>query len=327
MANTRLMAMLQTACGPRLWELLETDTITEVMVNPDGTVWVEEHGHGMYRTELKMPADKARSVISIVASSDDAIANDDNPSIAAVLPESGARFQGFLPPAVPAPMFVIRQRAKHVYPLESYVENGYMQRGHAYAIYDAVLRRENILIVGGTGSGKTTLANAILRVISQTGDRVLTIEDTPELQCTAENYISFFVEPDAGFTWQKAVQDALRSRPDRIVVGEVRDSAALDLLKAWNTGHNGGCATIHANSALRGLTKLESYIQEIVAVAPVKLIAEAVDLVVHITGTVDGREVREVARVLEHDGHDYVIDPVDAPRYFEERNPPSSSNG
>ncbi len=324
MASNRLMAMLETACGRGLWDLLQTDTITEVMVNPDGTVWVEEHGHGMYRTQVKMPADQVRSVISIVASSDDAIANDDNPSISAVLPESGARFQGFLPPAVPAPMFVIRQRAKHVYPLASYIENGYMQRGHAAAVYDAVLRRENILIVGGTGSGKTTLANAILQVISQTGDRVLTIEDTPELQCSADNHISFFIEPDVGFTWQKAVQDALRSRPDRIVVGEVRDSAALDLLKAWNTGHNGGCATIHANSALRGLTKLESYIQEVVAVAPVKLIAEAVDLVVFITGTVDGREVQEVASVVKHDGHDYVIDPVDGPQYLQTRKPPTS---
>ena len=321
MSEERLMNMLRSACGPELWALLEDPSITEVMCNPDGGVWVEQQGEGMYHAGVTMAPDDVESILRIVAKSVDEVVHRQNPTLAAVLPQSGARFQGFLPPASSAPMFIIRQKARHVYPLQSYIEQGYMHRGHALAVYDSVVARQNVLIVGGTGSGKTTFANAILAVISQTGDRVLTIEDTPELQCTAENYIAFFVEPHIGFTWQKAVQDALRSRPDRIVVGEVRDAAALDLLKAWNTGHNGGAATIHANSALRGLTRLESLIQEAVAVAPVKLIAEAVDLVVYIEGTATGREIKEVARVLDHDGNDYVVEHIGAAAYEEQRSP------
>lgn len=306
----RLMNMLEHSCGPELWQLLNDELITEVMANPDGRVWVEKFGVGMVDSGVRVRSAEVESIINIVASSADEVCNRQKPSLAAVLPESGARFQGFVPPVVPAPMFVIRQRATRVFSLQDYVDDGYMSYEQAKAIYEAVLARQNILIVGGTGSGKTTLANAILQVISGTEDRVLTIEDTPELQCTAPNHIAFYIDRDSGFTWQKAVKDSLRSRPDRIVVGEVRDASALDLLKAWNTGHNGGCATIHANSASRGLTRLESLIEEAIPRAPVQLIAEAVDLVVYIEGTATGREVKTVARVIHHDGEEYQIQEV-----------------
>ncbi len=264
----------------------------------------------MIDSGTRVHRNEVESIINIVASSIDEVCNKRHPSLAAVLPESGARFQGFVPPVVPAPMFVIRQRATRVFKLQDYVNDGFMTYEQAKAIYQGVIDRQNVLIVGGTGSGKTTLANAILQVISGTDDRVLTIEDTPELQCTAPNHIAFFIDRDSGFTWQKAVKDSLRSRPDRIVVGEVRDASALDLLKAWNTGHNGGCATIHANSALRGLTRLESLIEEAIPRAPVQLIAEAVDLVVYIEGTATGREVKTVARVLCHDSDEYQLQEV-----------------
>ena len=306
----RLMTMLETSCGPELWNLLQDDEITEVMANPDGKVWVEKFGVGMVDSGVRVHRNEVESIINIVASSVEEVCNKQHPSLAAVLPESGARFQGFVPPVVSAPMFVIRQRATRVFSLQDYVNDGFLTYERAQAIYQAVLDRQNILIVGGTGSGKTTLANAILQVISGTEDRVLTIEDTPELQCTAPNHIAFFIDRDSGFGWEKAVKDSLRSRPDRIVVGEVRDASALDLLKAWNTGHNGGCATIHANTALRGLTRLESLIEEAIPRAPVDLIAEAVDLVVFIEGTATGREVKTVARVLCHDGDEYQLQEV-----------------
>ncbi|WP_222615387.1 P-type conjugative transfer ATPase TrbB [Persicimonas caeni] len=304
------MNMLEHSCGPELWQLLNDELITEVMANPDGRVWVEKFSVGMVDSGVRVRSAEVESIINIVASSADEVCNRQKPSLAAVLPESGARFQGFVPPVVPAPMFVIRQRATRVFSLQDYVDDGYMSYEQAKAIYEAVVDRQNVLIVGGTGSGKTTLANAILQVISGTEDRVLTIEDTPELQCTAPNHIAFYIDRDSGFTWQKAVKDSLRSRPDRIVVGEVRDASALDLLKAWNTGHNGGCATIHANSALRGLTRLESLIEEAIPRAPVQLIAEAVNLVVYIEGTATGREVKTVARVMCHDGQEYQLQEV-----------------
>lgn len=305
--HTRLMQMLRTSCGPALWQLLQDDEITEIMANPDGRVWIEKFGVGMIYSGVVVNPDEVKSIISIVASSAETICNASSPSLATILPESGARFQAFIPPIVPAPMFVIRQRATRIFTLADYVNDGIITRARAQAIYTSVIERKNILIVGGTGSGKTTLANAILQVISTTGDRVLTIEDTPELQCSAPNYIAFYVDHASGFTWEKAVKDSLRSRPDRIVVGEVRDASALDLLKAWNTGHNGGCATIHANSALRGLTRLESLIEEAIPRAPVQLIAEAVDLVVFIRGTATGRCVETVARVSHHDGEEYQL--------------------
>lgn len=309
--NDRLLSMLRTSCGPDFWRLLDDEDVTEVMVNPDGRVWVERFGQGMVSTDVHMSSEDRRSIISIVADSEDQIANRRNPSLSAVLPHSGARFQGFLPPAVPAPALVIRSRAEAIFDLQDYVDDGIMAPGHANYIWHAIRNRENLLIAGGTGSGKTTLANAVLDAISDTDDRLLTIEDTPELQVSADNHIAFYIDRDAGFTWKKAIKDSLRTRPDRIVVGEVRDSSAHDLLKAWNTGHNGGCCTLHANSARRALTRLESLIKEALPVVPHNLIAEAIDLIIFIEGTATGRTVQTVAEVVGYDGADYTITQID----------------
>jgi type IV secretion system protein VirB11 len=308
--DQRLLDLLKTSCGPSFWKLLKDDDVTEVMANPDGRVWVERFGTGMGPAGHQMPETKRRQVINIVASSVDDVCNRHSPTLSAVLPDSGARFQGFVPPVVPAPSIIIRRRATAIFSLQDYIDDDIMAPGHAQFIYDAIRQRQNLLIAGGTGSGKTTLANAVLDAISDTDDRLLTIEDTPELQVSADNHIALYVEPDAGFTWQKAVKASLRTRPDRIVVGEVRDASAHDLLKAWNTGHNGGCCTLHANSAKKALTRMESLIEEAIPNAPVDLIAEAVDAIVFIEGTATGREVTAVERVVEHTGTGYVFEPV-----------------
>ncbi len=294
----RALSYLHAALGPDLLTYLDDDATTEIMVNPDGRVWLERAGQGLCPTDTRLEASTIQRIISFVASASDVVCNDEHPSLAAVLP-TGERFQGFVGSVVSGPSFVVRKRAKLVFSLQDYVNDGILTVERAQRIYDAVHARQNILIVGGTGTGKTTLANAILQVISHTGHRVVTIEDTPELQCDAPNHLSLFVREDVGFTWQKAVKDSLRVRPDRIVVGEVRDGSALDLLKAWNTGHNGGCATIHANSAYQGLRRLESLVGEVTHNIPHDLLAEAINLVVHIKRTPSGRRVDEVASVTQ----------------------------
>lgn len=309
--ESRIVAMLKNSFGDQIWELLTDPDINEIMANPDGVLWIDRFGEGLQRTEHWLPPEKIASIIRLVASANDEECDATNPSIGAVLPGLGARFQGLMPPVVPGPAFSLRQRATRVYSLQAYIDDGIISYEHAAFIYNAVLARQNILVVGGTGSGKTTLANAILDVISQTNHRIITIEDTPELQCAAPNHLPLYVRPETGFTWQAAVKASLRLRPDRIVVGEVRDGSALDLLKAWNTGHNGGCATIHANTAARGLTRLESLIQEVSLTTPKELIAEAVNVLVHITRTKDGRKIDEVLRVHGIDEQqNYLLSPA-----------------
>ena len=150
----------------------------------------------------------------------------------------------------------------------------------------------------GTGSGKTTLANALLAEPAFALDRVVIIEDTAELQCAAADRVELLtkrIEP--AVTMADLVRDTLRLRPDRIVIGEVRDGSALDLLKAWNTGHPGGLATIHANSAHEALSRLEDLIGEVTQRIPHRAIAAAINIVVFIERTREGRRVRSVSKV------------------------------
>ena len=171
-----------------------------------------------------------------------------------------------------------------------------LTEAHADELRAAAIERRNILISGGTGSGKTTLANALLAEPAFADDRVFLIEDTPELQCSAWDVVPVltrrFPKP---ITVVDLVRDALRMRPDRIIIGEMRDgSAALETLKAWNTGHPGGLSTIHANSAEEALTRLADLLSEVTARTPTRLIRHAVDLVVHIQRTAHGRSVEAI---------------------------------
>ena len=218
------------------------------------------------------------------------------PIISAELPGNGERFEALMPPVVQAPCFSIRKGAVAVFTLDDYVKAGTMTKAQAEALKYAVTSRQNILIVGGTSSGKTTLANALLSQVSKTGDRVLILEDTRELQCEAKDTVALRTH-GKNVTLADLVRSTLRLRPDRIIVGEVRGPEALDMLKAWNTGHPGGIATVHANSAKAGLSRIEQLILEGAQVVPRALIAEAINVIVFISGRGSKRRIETIARL------------------------------
>jgi P-type conjugative transfer ATPase TrbB len=233
--------------------------------------------------------------------------------VSAELPESGERFEGLLPPVVAAPTFAIRKPAVAVFLLDDYVSAGIMCAAEADRLRSGVAQRLNILVAGGTGTGKTTLTNALLAEVAKTTDRVVLIEDTRELQCRAPNLVAMRTK-DGVASLSDLVRSSLRLRPDRIPIGEVRGAEALDLLKAWGTGHPGGIGTIHAGSAIGALRRMEQLIQEAVVTVPRALIAETIDLVAVLSGRGSTRRLAELARVegLQPDG-DYRVIPATQP--------------
>ena len=297
-------------------ELLTDDLVVEIMLNADGAVWVEKVGAGMLRTGVRMAPADAERMLRLIASEMSVELTASSPSLSGKLPPPwGTRVQASIPPIVDAPTFALRKPARVVFSLGDYEANGILSAAHKSALVHAIHTSQNILIGGGTGSGKTTFANALLKAIAEdTEDRVLIIEDTPELQCEAPNKIQILIQPKT-HTWRDAVQAAMRYRPDRILVGEVRDGSALELLKAWNTGHPGGLATIHANDTRAMLDRLCQLIEEIVFPAPRALVAQTVHLCVHIRRDKShpaGRSISGIDRVLgvASDGT-WALEPVD----------------
>ena len=302
--------MLRTALGPAIARYLEDPSVVEVMLNPDGRLWIDRLSEGLGDTGEKLsPADGER-IVRLVAHHVGAEVHAGAPRVSAELPETGERFEGLLPPVVGAPTFAIRKPAVAVFTLEDYVRAGIMSAWHADALRQGVASRANVLVAGGTSTGKTTLTNALLAEVAKTEDRVVLIEDTRELQCAAPNLVALRTK-DGVASLSELVRSALRLRPDRIPIGEVRGAEALDLLKAWGTGHPGGIGTIHAGSAIGALRRMEQLIQEAVVTVPRALIAETINLVAVLSGRGAARRLTELARVdgLGPDG-DYRITPV-----------------
>jgi type IV secretion system protein TrbB len=306
----RRRAMLRTAMGPAIAAALADPAVIEVMVNPDGVLRLDRLGEGRVETGEKLGASEVERIIRLVASHIRVEAHANNPIISAELPDTAERFEGILPPVASAPCFSIRKPAIKIHTLDNYVEDRILSPVLADILKKAITERANLLIAGGTSSGKTTLANALLAEIAKLDERVILIEDTRELQCAVRDCVA--LRTKAGIvTMADLVRSTLRLRPDRIIVGEVRGAEALDMLKAWNTGHPGGIATVHANSARAALYRLEQLIQESVVTVPRRLIAEAIDLVVFIRGRGTARRIEIIAQVtgLEADG-DYAINEV-----------------
>ncbi|KAG1255234.1 hypothetical protein G6F68_010475 [Rhizopus microsporus] len=273
-ALARRIQMLRTAMGPLIAAALEDPDVVEIMLNPDRTLWVDRLSSGRAPMGVEMPEADGERIIRLVAAHVGAEVHRGQPLLSAELPETGERFEGILPPAAPGPAFALRKRAIGVIPLERHVVEGMMTAAQAGFLVRAVRERKNILIAGATSSGKTTLANALLAEIAATGDRVLVLEDTVELQCAARDHVP--LRTRAGVvSMTELVRSSMRLRPDRVVVGEVRGAEALDLIKVWGTGHPGGIATIHAGSALGALLRLEQLILEVAVNPPRALIAEA----------------------------------------------------
>ncbi|MCR9111194.1 MAG: P-type conjugative transfer ATPase TrbB [Rhodobacteraceae bacterium] len=302
--------MLRTALGPAIAGFLEDPMIVEVMLNPDGRLWIDRLSEGLSDTGATLsPADGER-IVRLVAHHVGAEVHAARPRVSAELPETGERFEGLLPPVVAAPCFAIRKPAVAVFTLADYVASGIMTETQAALLREGVAARANILVAGGTSTGKTTLTNALLAEVAGSSDRVVIIEDTRELQCTAPNLVALRTK-DGVASLSDLVRSSLRLRPDRIPIGEVRGAEALDLLKAWGTGHPGGIGTIHAGSALGALRRMEQLIQEAVITVPRALIAETIDLIAVLSGRGANRHLAELARVvgLGPDG-DYRITPA-----------------
>jgi len=308
----RTLSMLRTAMGAEICGALDADDVIEVMLNPDGCLWIERLGQGRISSEKKIAPEDGERIIRLVASHINQDISQNNPIISAELPGSGERFEGVMPPVTKAPCFSIRKGAVSAFRLEDYVNSGTATQAQADALKYAVVSRQNILIVGGTSSGKTTLANALLSEISDTDSRVLILEDTRELRCEAPDTVALRTHGQ-NVTLSDLVRSTLRLRPDRIIVGEVRGPEALDMLKAWNTGHPGGIATVHANSALAGLTRIEQLILEGVRVIPHELIAEAIDVIIFIGGRGLDRRVETVIHLSGYSNGKYQTEPFLSP--------------
>ena len=302
----RLVAAMRQQLGPMVCGRIDDPDVIEIILNADGRLWEDRLGEGMSPIGT-MQAVTAESFISVVASTLRASVTRESPILEAELPLRGARFEAMIPPVVPAPIFTIRLKAVKVFTLADYVAGGIMTQRQRAIIEDAVSSRRNILIIGGTTSGKTTLGNAVLAAVAEAtpNDRLVILEDTVELQCNAENVVALRATDTVDM--QRLLKATMRLRPDRIIVGEVRGGEALSMLKAWNTGHPGGLCTIHANSAVAALTRLEQLVAEATTGNMRAVIAEAVNLIVPIARTRTARVVNPIMRVEGIHRGEYIL--------------------
>ncbi|MEX1251376.1 MAG: P-type conjugative transfer ATPase TrbB [Hyphomonas sp.] len=294
-SEVRRLSVLDGALGPALGAALADPAVAEILVNADGSVWIDRLSTGLTPTGVQLSANDREAAIRLMAHAAGITVGPDQPRLSASLPGSAARVQAMLPPVVAGPVFAIRKRPDRIHTLDDYVAEGSATPEQVRTLRQALEGRRNIIVAGGAGSGKTTLLNALLAEACMRQSRLIVIEDTEELQVTGANTVQMLTKlTSPEVTLRDLVQDALRLRPDRIIVGEVRSGAALDVLKAWNTGHPGGLLTLHANSAQDACLRLEDLCLEAQVASPRRLIASAVDLIVFIARTASGRRITEL---------------------------------
>lgn len=305
--DLRAIEKLKRDMGRSLMEALEDPETLEIMLNPDGKLWREKFGQPMFCMGT-VPVQRSKTIIQTIAGFHKKIIDSNSPFLECELPIDGSRFAGQLPPLVAGPTFAIRKKASRIFLLDEYVDKGVMTRVQADFICRAIAAHKNILVIGGTGSGKTTLLNAIIaEIVRQFPDeRICIIEDTGELQCAALNFVQYHTTINVTMT--DILRLILRMRPDRIFVGETRGPEALDMLDAWNTGHEGGAASFHANNTLSALTRLRSLISRN-PFAPREIepvIGEAVNVIVQISKTSEGRRIKEIREIQGYENGEYI---------------------
>lgn len=310
--TTRRRSALSRALGQTIADALGEADVVEALINADGQVWLDRLGRGLERTDANLSAADRETAIRLLAHEAGDTVGEHRASLSAILPDSSARVQALLPPLVDAPVIAIRKRPSRIYALADYVTDGIATQGQAKLLGDLVADKRNIIVAGGTGSGKTTLLNALLAEPAFQQSRVVILEDTAELQCASLNCVQLLTKrTEPPVSMRDLVQMTLRLRPDRIVVGEVRDGAALEVLKAWNTGHPGGLLTLHANSASDAIARIEDLATEAAPHPPRRLIASAVDVVVFIARTPIGRAITEIIEVRGVEGDAYATRAVE----------------
>lgn len=305
-ALARALGTLEYTLGFEIMNFLKDKDVNEIIVNPDTKIWVDTFSRGRVLTEYTMESGKSEQIIYQVADLTNTVCSASNPTIGAELPD-GSRFQGFLPDVVTAPSFIIRKHTERELTLKDYVDDEVITSRQREIILEAIRDRKNIIAAGGTKSGKTTFLNAILAEISKSDDRIVLLEDTRELKCAARNHLSLKVTENRSMS--DLLRDTLRATPDRIVVGEVRGDEALALLDAWNTGHDGGCSTVHSSSALLTLRRLEQLVSRVSVSPQQETIAGAVDVIVYLRRRGTGRVVEEILGIDGYDGEKgrYVV--------------------
>ena len=308
--NSRQMAMLKREMGPEIFECLKDPNVENITMNgSDNLVRVNRRGTG-WQTLMAMPRSQANSLIATVASLSQKVIDERHPTIEARLPD-GNRFTGYLGAIATGPGFSIRRRSAVVYTLADYVAAETLSQKHHDLIVKAIGNRLNVLVAGDTGTGKTTLTNALLHTISQVNPdhRLLIMEDTPELQCSSANH-ELFVST-IHFSLEDIIKLSLRSIPDRLVVGEIRDGvAAWALLNAWYTGHAGGLSTLHATSGEGVLERLEIILNR-EGTASGKMIASVCNVIMfidHDRTTKSKRRVTELLFIKGYEADGYVIE-------------------
>ncbi len=293
---TRAAARLEGACGQEIVQAMQDPEICEIMLNCDGLLFVEVIGSGMQEAGC-VDRQAAFTIAKTLASLTGQVLDPEHPLLGAEIPFNGSRIEIQIPPVVKAPSFTIRKHNALDLPLASLIDAQMLTSSQADLLRQAMLQRRSIVVSGATGCGKTTLVNALLNELAVLcpEDRIVCVEDTAELKVQTANRLHLLTAPGVGM--DALLRSALRSRPDRIVVGEVRGPEALDLIDAFSTGHRGGLTTLHAGSVQQALKRLQLLVSRHPS-APRKIepaVADALDLIVQL----ERRPQRHVAEIAE----------------------------
>lgn len=285
-SERRLCEKLYHDIGDIIVACLDDKKIHEIMLNPDGRLWIDNHEEGL-SSIAHLPSSQVFSIIHAIAGFHNSVINQHNPHLEAKLPffksMQGQRFIAQIPPIVSAPSFTIRKQSENVFTLDDYLQSGRTTQEQDLILKNLVQKRKNILISGGPGSGKTSLINALILEALRQDDkqRLLILEDLPELQCPSSNKVALLTSSTVNMT--ALVRMAMRMRPDRILIGEIRGAEALDMLKAWNTGCPGGICTVHANSSQEAIQRvLDLAMENRLTASPLQLVAQTINTIVSI---------------------------------------------